>query len=64
MDTSYWKAYVGAANAIRALSYEVTSGKALAKPGKTKIRRCKLDPGLKGPWFQRFNLIKRSLLST
>ena len=29
-----------------------------------KVGRCKLDPGLKAPWFQKFNLMKRSLLST
>ena len=31
------KSYVAAAAAIRALDYAATSGKAMAKPGKTKV---------------------------
>ena len=30
----------------------------------SKVGRCKLDPGLKGARFQKFNLMNRKLLST
>ena len=32
--------------------------------GLTLVGRCKLDPGLKAPWIQRFKLMKRNFLST